>query len=158
MVVARSRVALDGESRSVRSGETNLGNLVADAIRAAAGADVAIVNSGSIRGDRVYPAGPLSRRTLLAMQPFGNVICTLVVPGRVVLQALNSGTAQWPTAAGRFPQVSGLTFAIDAKRPDGNRVTSPRKASLCCKACSRSRPVTISTWRTSGAPNCARKS
>jgi 2',3'-cyclic-nucleotide 2'-phosphodiesterase (5'-nucleotidase family) len=126
VVVGTSRAALDGESRSVRSGETNLGNLVADAIRAAAGADVAIVNSGSIRGDRIYPAGPLSRRTLLAMQPFGNVICTLVVPGRVVLQALNSGTGQWPTAAGRFPQVSGLTFAIDAKRAAGDRVTNVR--------------------------------
>jgi 5'-nucleotidase len=126
VVVGTSGVALDGESRSVRSGETNLGNLVADAIRAAAGADVAIVNSGSIRGDRVYPAGPLSRRTLLAMQPFGNVICTLVAPGRVVLQALNTGTAQWPAAAGRFPQVSGLTFALDAKRAEGDRVTNVR--------------------------------
>jgi 2',3'-cyclic-nucleotide 2'-phosphodiesterase (5'-nucleotidase family) len=125
-VVATSRVPLDGESRQLRTSETNLGNLVADAIRASAGADIALVNSGSIRGDRVYPAGPLSRRTLLAMQPFGNVICRLVVPGRVVQQALNSGTAQWPAAAGRFPQVSGLTFTLDARRAAGDRVTNVR--------------------------------
>ena len=58
----------------LRAGETNLGDLFADAIRADAAADVAIMNAGSIRGDRIYPAGPLTTRTLLEMHPFGNVI------------------------------------------------------------------------------------
>ena len=46
-------------------------------------ADVAIVNSGSIRGNRIYPAGPLTRRTLIEMHPFGNVVVKLAMPGRV---------------------------------------------------------------------------
>ena len=44
----------------MRSGETNLGDLVADAMRAEVDADVTILNSGGIRGDRIYPAGPIS--------------------------------------------------------------------------------------------------
>ena len=68
-----TRVPLDGDSLRMRASETNLGDLVADAMRADAGTDIAIMNSGSIRGDRVYPAGPLTRRTLLEMHPFGNV-------------------------------------------------------------------------------------
>jgi 2',3'-cyclic-nucleotide 2'-phosphodiesterase (5'-nucleotidase family) len=94
VVVATSRVPLDADAGRLRSGETNLGNLVADAMRAAVRADIAIVNSGSIRGDRVYPAGPMARRTLLALQPFGNTVCVVAVPGRVVVGALNAGAAQ----------------------------------------------------------------
>ena len=74
-IVGTTRVPLHGESASLRSSETNLGNLTADALRAAAGADVAIVSSGGIRGDRVHPAGPLTRHTLVEIHPFGNTVC-----------------------------------------------------------------------------------
>jgi 2',3'-cyclic-nucleotide 2'-phosphodiesterase (5'-nucleotidase family) len=80
------------------------------------------MNSGSIRGDRVYPAGPLTARTLLAMHPFGNVICKVEISGQVLLQALNSGVAKLPQAAGQFPQVSGLTMVVDRNAPSGARV------------------------------------
>src|SRR5262249_8709101 len=122
VVVGTSRVPLDADSRKIRTGETNLGNLIADAIRSDVNADVAIVNSGSIRGDRVYPAGPLTRRTLLAMQPFGNVNCKLEVTGQVILDALNYGVSKLPASAGQFPQVSGLTMKVDASAPAGQRV------------------------------------
>ena len=68
-------VPLDGVSLHLRASETNLGNLVADAIRADAKTDIAITNSGSIRGNRVFPAGPLTRRTLIEIHPFDNVVC-----------------------------------------------------------------------------------
>lgn len=122
-VVATSRVPLEAVSLRLRASETNLGDLFADAMRASAGADVAIMNSGSIRGDRVYPAGPITRRTVIAMHPFGNVICKVAVPGRVILQALNSGVSKLPAAAGQFPQVSGLTMRVDPRAPVGRRVT-----------------------------------
>src|SRR5579871_1535607 len=73
--IAASQVPLDASAQKIRSSETNLGDLVADAIRADTGVDVALMNSGSIRGDRVYPAGPITGRTLLAMHPFGNTLC-----------------------------------------------------------------------------------
>lgn len=126
VVVGTSRVPLDADAGRLRSGETNLGNLVADAIRAGVQTDLAVVNSGSIRGDRVYPAGPISRRMLLALQPFGNTVCAVAVSGRVVVRALNAGAAQWPAAAGRFPQVSGLTFTLDPTRPADDRVVDVR--------------------------------
>jgi 5'-nucleotidase len=121
-VVGTTRVPLDGISGRLRTQETNLGNVVADAIRADAGTDLAIVNSGSIRGNRVFPAGPLTRRTLIEIHPFDNVIVKLSMPGRVVLQALNSGVQRLPAAAGMFPQVSGLRAVVDASAPPGSRV------------------------------------
>jgi len=121
-VLVTSRVPLDASSQHIRSAETNLGDLFADAMRADAKSDVALMNSGSIRGDRVYPAGPLTGRTLLAMHPFGNVVCTVEVSGRVLLEALNSGVSKMPSAAGQFPQVSGLTFVVDTHAPVGSRV------------------------------------
>jgi 5'-nucleotidase / UDP-sugar diphosphatase len=121
-VVATTRVPLDAVASHLRTSETNLGNLVADAIRAEAGAELAIVNSGSIRGNRVFPAGPLTRRTLIEMQPFDNVVVKVATPGRVVLRALNLGVERLPAPAGMFPQVSGLKFTVDAKGPAGNRI------------------------------------
>jgi 5'-nucleotidase/UDP-sugar diphosphatase len=118
VVVAASLVDLDAGNLSLRARETGLGNLFADAIRASAAADVGLVNAGSIRGDRVYPAGALTRRTLLAMHPFGNVVVKIEVPGRVLLEALRHGVSRLPGAAGFFPQVSGLTMEVHLGAPD----------------------------------------
>jgi len=125
-VLGESTVPLDAVSIRLRSSERNVGNFVADAIRADAGADIAIVNSGSIRGDRIYPAGPITRRTLLALHPFDNVICKVAVRGRVVIDALNTGVAKFPATAGAFPQVSGLAFAIEQRAPAGSRAVDVR--------------------------------
>lgn len=122
VVVGTTTVALDADSVRMRASETNLGNMFADAMRAEVGADVTIVNSGSIRGDRVYPTGPLSRRTLLAMHPFGGVVCKIQMSGRDLLVALNNGVSRMPGTDGRFPQVSNLTMTITPSAPPGNRV------------------------------------
>jgi 5'-nucleotidase/UDP-sugar diphosphatase len=113
---------LDGVALRIRASETNLGNLVADAIRADAKTDIAITNSGSIRGNRVFPAGPLTRRTLIEIHPFDNVVCIIAMPGRHILEALNHGVSFLPAANGAFPQVSGLTMSVDQKAPKGDRV------------------------------------
>ena len=125
-IVGVARVPLDGDSQRLRSSETNLGDLLADAIRADAGTDIAFTNSGSIRGSRVYPAGPLARRTLVEMHPFDNVICTLALTGRVVLEALNHGVERLPLNAGQFPQVSGLTMVVERSAAAGDRVRDVR--------------------------------
>ena len=121
-VTGTTRVPLDGVSLHLRSSETNLGNLMADALRADAKADIAITNSGSIRGNRLFPAGPLTRRTLIEIHPFDNVVCVLELPGRVVLEALNHGVSSLPAANGMFPQVSGLTMTVEQGAPVGSRV------------------------------------
>jgi 5'-nucleotidase / UDP-sugar diphosphatase len=121
-VIGSSTVPLDAETVRLRASETNLGNFIADALRADADTNVAIMNSGSIRGDRVYAAGPITRRTLVAMHPFGNTICTIAVTGRTLLEALNHGVGRLPASEGRFPQVSGLTMEVDARAAAGSRV------------------------------------
>jgi 5'-nucleotidase len=113
---------LDGISLHVRAAETNLGDLVADAMRADARADIALTNSGSIRGNRLFPAGPLTRRTLIEIHPFDNVNCVLELTGRVVLDALEHGVSSLPAANGMFPQVSGITMTVDQSAPVGHRV------------------------------------
>jgi 2',3'-cyclic-nucleotide 2'-phosphodiesterase (5'-nucleotidase family) len=124
-VVGTTSTPLDAtEVRLVQ--ETALGNLIADALRADVGADIGLANAGGARGSRVYAAGPLTRRTLLSIHPFGNVACKIAVSGRVLLDALNSGVSKLPAGAGQFPQVSGVTMRVDVRGPPGNRVSNVR--------------------------------
>jgi 5'-nucleotidase len=125
-VIGATKVPLDAVAVRLRSSERNVGNFVADAVRLEAGADIALINAGGIRGDRVYPAGPITGRTITSLHPFDNVICTVRVPGRVVLAALANGVSKFPAAAGGFPQVSGLTFAIASNAPPDARVVDVR--------------------------------
>ena len=125
-VVGRTLVPLDATETRLRVGETNLGSFIADAARARTGAQLALINSGGIRGNRVYDAGDLTRRTLLEMHPFGNVLCTLDVTGAQLREALESGVSKLPNAAGQFPQVSGFSYRVSVSRPAGQRVTEVR--------------------------------
>ncbi|HXD75666.1 MAG TPA: 5'-nucleotidase C-terminal domain-containing protein [Vicinamibacterales bacterium] len=103
--------------------ETALGNLIADALREDVKADVGISNAGGARGSRVYPAGPLTRRTLLSIHPFGNIACKIEISGRVLRDALVHGVSNLPIAAGRFPQTSGITMKVDPKQTGDARVS-----------------------------------
>jgi 5'-nucleotidase len=120
--VGRTGSELDAVAENVRSREVALGNLFADAMRRATGAEIAILNSGSIRSNRVYPVGTLSRRDVLAMHPFGGTAVLVEASGAQVLAALNNGVSKLGEVAGRFPQVSGLSFAVDPSAPVGDRV------------------------------------
>jgi 5'-nucleotidase/UDP-sugar diphosphatase len=128
--IGQTGVPLDGVGARLRTSETNLGNLFADAVRASVDADVGLVNAGGIRGDRVVPVGALLRRTLIEVHPFGNLVCKVQVPGRVLLAALEHGVARLPAAAGEFPQVSGLTMVVEAGAPPGSRVREVRVAGV----------------------------
>lgn len=119
-----TEVPLDSRRNVVRAEESAMGDLIADAIRAATGADIGIANGGGIRGDRTYDAGTkLTRRDILTELPFGNVTVLTELPGSQVLAALENGVSQVEKGAGRFPQVSGLTYAFDASAPAGSRVS-----------------------------------
>lgn len=117
---------LDAVDFRIRGGETNIADLVADAVRAEAKTDVALVNSGGIRGNRVYPAGVLRRRDLISIHPFGNTICTVEMSGAKLLETLNQGVSKLPAADGGFPAVSGLTFRVTVSNPPGERVSDVR--------------------------------
>ena len=124
-VVGTTTTPLDaGEARLIA--ESGLGNLIADALREDTTADIGLSNAGGARGSRVYPAGPLTKRTLLSIHPFGNIACKIEVNGRVLLDALNHGVSLLPLGGGRFPQLSGVTMKVDAKAPVGSRVSDVR--------------------------------
>ena len=109
---------LDSRAEALRTAECSIGNLVADSIRNAAPADVAIINGGSIRGNRIYPAGTkLLKRDILDELPFGNKTLVTNVPGKAILDALENGFSQMERPAGRFPQVSGLSIIADPAPP-----------------------------------------
>jgi len=102
-----------------------MGNLIADAIRASLGADIAITNGGGIRGNKQYAAGhKLTRRDILTELPFGNSSVMVEITGADIKSALENGVSQVDSRAGRFPQVSGLSFVFDAKAPVGSRILS----------------------------------
>jgi len=123
-VVGATSVPLDTRNETVRVKESPIGNLIADLMREALGADVALVNGGGIRGNAVTPAGPLTRGDVLKILPFANKVVKLEVTGDALRAALENGLSQHERTAGRFPQVSGLRYAFDPKRPAGSRLTS----------------------------------
>lgn len=105
--------------------DTAIGNLIADSMRIAAGTDIALTNSGGIRGDTVYPPGTqITRKVVLAELPFGDTITVLRLTGSQVREALEAGISKIGEHSGQFPQVSGLTFSFNVGKPAGQRVTS----------------------------------
>ncbi len=122
-VIGESATPLVTTRVAVRSGETAFGNLLADAMRAATGSDIALVNGGGIRGDTIYPAGTeITRKLVLTELPFGNRTVKLRLAGASIREALENGVGQVERASGRFPQVSGLAFAFDPRKPTGSRI------------------------------------
>jgi 5'-nucleotidase / UDP-sugar diphosphatase len=124
VVLGSITAELDSRRATVRAEEATMGNLVADGMRAATGADIAITNGGGIRADKVYAAGSeLTRRDILSELPFGNTNIMIELNGAGVLAALENGFSRVEDVNGRFPQVSGLTVIADLTRPAGERVT-----------------------------------
>ncbi|EKD60008.1 MAG: hypothetical protein ACD_54C00999G0001 [uncultured bacterium] len=122
--IGTTETALDSRRNVVRAEESSMGNLIADAMRAATGADVALMNGGGIRADRTYDAGAkLTRRDILTELPFGNVTVVTELPGSQLLLALENAVSQVEKGAGRFAQVSGLTFSYDPSAEAGARVS-----------------------------------
>jgi 5'-nucleotidase/UDP-sugar diphosphatase len=121
--VGTTIVLLDTRRSTVRAGESNFGDLIADAMRAAVGAEVALTNGGGIPGDRTYePSAVLPRKDIVTELPFGNVVMLMALFRRRSLAALENGVSQVQGAAGRFPQVPGLTFSYDPAKRAGSRI------------------------------------
>jgi 2',3'-cyclic-nucleotide 2'-phosphodiesterase (5'-nucleotidase family) len=123
--VGTATVLLDTRRNTVRTAESNFGNRVADAMRTALDADVALMNGGGIRGDRTYDPGTvLTRKDVLTELPFGNVAVLIELSGADLLAALENGVSDVENTAGRFPQVAGLTLTYDPAKPPGSRIVA----------------------------------
>lgn len=100
--------------------ESPLGNLVADAMRAAAGAEIALENAGGLRAD--LPNGPISTGHVLDALPFVNVVESYRMSGAKILEVLEQSL----TLERGMMQVSGLRVEYDLARPKGSRVVRAR--------------------------------
>jgi 5'-nucleotidase/UDP-sugar diphosphatase len=117
-VVGETEVDLDG--KNVRTGETNLGDYVADVMRQTAGAEVALINGGTIRTGIVQ--GKITVKDIYAVLPFDNYLVAISLTGAQLKQALEHGVSRLEESSGSFPQVSGLTFTYSRSAPAGSRV------------------------------------
>ena len=111
--------------RRIRSGETNLGDFVADGIYTYFNeveqlhCDIAIMNGGGIRSDE--DAGYWTFKTCKQVSPFGNVACLMSVTGKQIQDALEFA-ARFAGAEGKenggFLQVVGATYEIHTDIPN----------------------------------------
>lgn len=135
-VFAKSDVDLNGDrDPGNRTEETNLGNLITDAmiwsvlkdegsIKVPVENVVALTNGGGIRA--AIAKGDITKKDVNTVLPFGNTVAVVYVTGAALLEALEASTYCTPTAVGGFPQVSGIEFTIDiSKEFDANEETYP---------------------------------
>lgn len=122
-VIGETTVPLDIREEVVRDGESNFADYIADLMREELNTDAALFNGGSFRDDRVVPAGKLTMSDLYTMMPFENQIVSINITGQQLWTALENGVSLAGQKAGRFPQISGMSFAFDPKKPVGQRVT-----------------------------------
>lgn len=105
----------DSDKRAVRSAETNLGDLCADAYRVVMGADIGFMNGGGVR--KSIKAGDITYEDCLNVMPFNNMATLIKCKGQIIKDALEMGAHMLPEENGGFIQVSGLTYTIDSTIP-----------------------------------------
>lgn len=144
-VFARTEVDLKGEKADVRTGETNLGDLITDAMLWQANTlgepvDAAVTNGGGIRAS--IPAGDITKKDINTVLPFGNTLSIIKITGAELLEVLEASTFCTPEAIGGFPQVSGIEFTLDTTKAYDQGEEYPGTTYFAPKTINR---VTIST-------------
>ncbi|MTI67151.1 MAG: LysM peptidoglycan-binding domain-containing protein [Firmicutes bacterium] len=119
-VVGNTDFNLLGERQDVRTGETNLGNLITESMLKATKADVVLTNGGGIRAS-ISP-GEITKGDVITVLPFGNFIEVIKVKGSDIVKALEHGISDYPETKGAFPHIAGMTFEFDENKEAGNRV------------------------------------
>ena len=119
---AVSKVTLNGAKapNGNRDSETNLGDLITDAMLWKIRSDatikvpvenvVAITNGGGIRA--TVKAGDITKKDINTVLPFGNTLAVVYVTGAELLEALEASTFCTPESLGGFPQAAGVTFTV----------------------------------------------
>lgn len=121
-VLGNISVPLDGRFTAVRTGETNLGNFITDIMLAATHADAAMINSGTLRSDKIHEKGEFTLQDLMDVLPMVDPLVVLRITGAQLMEALENSVSQYPKLEGRFSQVSGIIFGFDPSKPPGQRV------------------------------------
>ena len=120
--VGRTGVPLDVRESLVRREETPLGRFFAALMRERVGGQVGLLNSGAIRGNRVLPPGPITKRDIRELLPFSNTVTLLEVTGDALRAALERSVDELPRPTGHFLQTSGIELSVDPGQPPGRRI------------------------------------
>lgn len=118
--IGETKTELVGEREKVRAGETNLGNLITEAMLDVTGADIALTNGGGIRAS--INAGKITKGDVITVLPFGNYVVMKEVKGEDIFKAIEHGISSYPELSGSFPHVAGITFKFDPNKEAGNRL------------------------------------
>lgn len=110
LTVGSVNAKLEGDRTVVRQQQTNLGRLIARTQRERTGADLAVMNSGGIRDS--IQAGSVSYKDILRVQPFGNLIGSVVLSGKELRAYLQTIALKEPGSGG-YPQFDGVTLKTD---------------------------------------------
>ena len=114
---------IDTTKRAVRTRENAFGNFIADALRQTMGGDVALINGGAIRGDRIYEIDrSLTRRDLLTELPYTSYPILIEVTGQQLRNAVENGLSGIESMMGRFLHMSNIKVVYDPNRWPGQRV------------------------------------
>ena len=122
--VGTTQVAIAPSDSSSRRKESLLGDLVTDAIRSGTGADVALLNAGTLHLDQAIPPGPITNHQLEAIFPFSDQtrVVSFGLTGTRLRTILEHAVSQRILGTGGFLQVSGISFTFDPARPSGSRL------------------------------------
>ena len=123
-VLGQAQVYLAGDIPRIRHQETNFGNLLTDLARRHTGTDIALFNSGLIRGS--IPAGPVTLKRVMEALPYDGSLISFKLTGMQLREAMENSVSQLSSDSGRFLQVSGLTYLFDSSAPAGSRVKEIR--------------------------------
>lgn len=129
-VVGRTDTRLNGLRFDVRSKETNLANLLTDAMKEEGNADLALMNGGGIR--QSIPEGDISLYDIGKTLPFYNYLVTIELKGETIYEAIENGLRSYPSGMynGAFLQVSGISYEFDGSQIAGKRLQKVYKDGL----------------------------
>lgn len=125
-IVGTTSSPLNGAEDEIRSRETNLGRLVADSYLwwarryvqlegNAASVDIALKNSGGVRNSILGPN--ITKFSIESALAFDNALEIIELSGNELLAALENSVSHFPARSGSFPQIAGLNFEFDPRRP-----------------------------------------
>ncbi|WLI75285.1 bifunctional UDP-sugar hydrolase/5'-nucleotidase [Kosakonia sp. H02] len=121
-VVMTLPFTLDGERKHVRSGQTNLGSVMADAEREYTKADIAFTVGAFLRDS--IQAGPVTYGQVLNALPFRLPLVTREMTGQQIKDFIEHNYLQQNIISGAYAHVSGMTFTVDFAQPAGSRMTA----------------------------------
>jgi 2',3'-cyclic-nucleotide 2'-phosphodiesterase (5'-nucleotidase family) len=123
-IVARTATVIDAVDSTSRQGESVLGDLVADGVRFGTGADIGLVNSGTLRYDDYLGPGPLTRHQLESIFLFADEtrVVSFTLTGARLRELFEHSVSRGILGGGGSLQVSGVRLRYDPRQPSGARL------------------------------------